>query len=90
MKIEATWDSEWFAQLPHQFWKKEENRKNFFDQFAHKHGIKNPKDWGKITTRMVKSEGGSTMLRYYFDSSLFSALQSTYPGISLRKMNSKI
>jgi hypothetical protein len=41
------------------------NQKAFFDQLAIKWNIKTPQDWNKVTTDMVRKEGGSFIARHY-------------------------
>jgi hypothetical protein len=60
-----------------------ENRKNFLDEIAKKLNIKTPSDWGSVTTHMFFELGGSTLLKYYYNGSLFACLQSVYKGTYL-------
>lgn len=56
-----------------------ENRRRFLDEVAMKLNIKNPRDWGKVTTRRFFELGGISLLKYY-NRSLFACLQSVYKG----------
>lgn len=57
-----------------------ENRKNFLEQIKTKYQIKEPKDWGKMTTTQIHSAGGSALLTHYYEGSLFKCLSSVYKG----------
>lgn len=78
------WKREWFSSLSNfhrSYWKSLENRKNFLEEIRIKLGVKNSKDWGKVTIQRFKQLGGSTLLNYY-DGSLVSCLQASYPGFA--------
>lgn len=64
------------------FWEKASNQKKFLDEFAKKNGIVFPADWGKITVRQVKRNGGNSLMTFY-EESLFHTLQSVYKGNNL-------
>ena len=49
------------------------------EELAKKLKIKEPKDWGRITTRKVIENGGIHVLRAY-QGSLYKALESVFPG----------
>lgn len=67
-------------QLPSRFWNSMENQKRFMDEIASKLCIKYPSDWGKVTGRRIHELGGNTLLRGYYNGSLFACLQSVYKG----------
>jgi hypothetical protein len=50
------------------YWKDKENQKAFFEKLATKLNIKKPEDWNKVTTELVKKEGGGFVNRYYSSS----------------------
>lgn len=50
--------------------------------------IKKPSDWGKVTIQQVEEAGGATLIKNYYESSLFKALTSVYPGIPSLSFNS--
>jgi hypothetical protein len=43
--------------------------------------IKTPSDWGKVTVQQFYAFGGSSLLKYHHNGSLFTCLQSVYKGI---------
>lgn len=59
-------------------WNILENRKIFFDKIAFKYNIKEPKDWGKISTFQIIEEKGGKRLLVLYGNSIFRALSSTY------------
>lgn len=67
------------SKRPRLFWKSIDNRKNLLDQIAFKLNIKNPRDWGRITTEKFKELGGGTLLSYY-NNTLIKCLKSNYAG----------
>lgn len=69
------WKREWFPN-----WENPESRKNFLEKFAKKFNIKEPKDWGNISTQLIHEEGGGAMIHYYYNNSLFECLQNLYQG----------
>lgn len=76
------WKKEWFSNIspfPNRYWQSLDNRKKFLEEFATKFNIKNPQDWGRITTSQVCEAGGVSLLSMYHGS-LFTCLQSVYKG----------
>lgn len=63
--------------MPHGYWKDPQNQRNFLEKLGKKLKVKEPRDWGKITTQQVKENGGNSLLRM---GTLFSALKRNYPG----------
>jgi hypothetical protein len=55
---------------PHGYWKDKQNQKEFFDQLAVKWNIQKPEDWNKVTNKMIITEGGSFISKYYNNSVL--------------------
>lgn len=55
------------------------NQREFLHDFAMKHNIRNPQDWGKITSRQVKHASGRGLL-YKYNSSLYECLKSAFSG----------
>jgi hypothetical protein len=58
----------------HGYWHDKKHQKAFFDQMAIKLNIKTPEDWNKVTTAVVKKEGGHFVSRFYNS----SMIQGTY------------
>lgn len=56
------------------------NQRTFFTNLQIKFGINKPSDWANITASQVMEEGGETLLKNYYDSSLQSALRTIFPG----------
>lgn len=62
------------------FWTSKENQRNFLDKLAGELGIKESRDWGRVTQQQViNHKGGSLLALYQF--SLFNALQNVYNEI---------
>jgi hypothetical protein len=64
-----------------------ENRQKFLNEIAIKLNLKEPSDWGKVSTRYITQSGGSTLLQNYYNGSLFQCLQSVYKGILILNLN---
>lgn len=62
-------------------WNSIENRRRILNNIQLKFDIKEPRDWGKITVKEIRKHGGVSLLSNYYNNSLFSCLQATYPGI---------
>lgn len=52
----------------------------FLEKFAKENGIREPKEWGKVTLAQVIRSGGRTFLQDY-SYSLKRLLKSSYPSI---------
>lgn len=50
------------------------------DDLALKYNVKEPKDWGKVKILHVRDSGGGSLLKNYFNDSLFACLRSIYKG----------
>jgi hypothetical protein len=59
---EVDWKPWLFIQVPHGFWNKLENQRDFF-KYAEKHfNIQSPEDWYQVTTVSFNSIGGTHLL----------------------------
>lgn len=61
-------------------WKVLENRRKFLDAVKIKFNISTPRDWGRITVSAISNLGGSSLIKNYYEGSLFKCLQSIYSG----------
>jgi len=61
------------------YWKKLENRRNFFDSLAEQLNVRTPEDWYKISLKDAKKHGAASLLQKYYDNSLIKALCAIYP-----------
>lgn len=55
------WKREWFVNLPlipKNHWESMENQRKFFEELAVHVNAKNPRDWRKISTTLIKHRGG--------------------------------
>lgn len=60
---EVKWKNEWFN---HKYWTKMENQRKALLDFAKDYGIKEPRDWGKVSYRdLASTEIGSMISRMY-------------------------
>lgn len=81
--IDIKWERKWFRNrpnVPKNYWKSMENQKKFMDELAIKLNIKDPRDWGKQTTRVIYELGKGSLLNGYYNNSVFSCLQAVYKG----------
>lgn len=88
LTLEIEWKQEWFQNIPsvgYGFWKSPRNQKIFFETLGKELGIKEPKEWGNISSKKIAQHGGEALLKNYFNNSVFKALKSVYPGIPLEK-----
>lgn len=76
---DVEWKQEWFFKHPKMYWESIDNQKEFLNNIALLLHIKNPIDWGKVTTQQFVELGGRSLLNYY-KNSLFLCLQSVYKG----------
>jgi hypothetical protein len=51
----------------------------FLDNFANKHVITEPKDWGKVTIYQLDNSNGTSLLNIY-KNTIFKMLKEVYPG----------
>jgi hypothetical protein len=58
-------------------------RRQFFDSIKNKLGIKNPEDWGKVRVSSISEFGGLSLIKNYYNGSLFECLRSVYSGKKL-------
>lgn len=77
---ETNWKEEWFTRT-HLHFHNKENQKIHLDTIAKKLGIRNAKDWGKVTFAQINEYGGRSVLRFY-GNSIIKALHAIYPGAS--------
>ena len=47
------------------FWKNQENIDNFLSKIKEKYNLNSPEDWNSITHKLIKANGGSTLLSKY-------------------------
>lgn len=75
------------SKYPRSYWDSVENRKYFLDELSTKLNIKEPKEWGRVTTHRIRELGGASLLNRY-NGSLFNCLQSLYEGslISIKEL----
>lgn len=71
--------------FPKSYFHSTKNQKNFMDMVASKLQIKTPSDWGKVTVQQVHEHGGGSLVSNYYNSSLFTTLQTIYKGFVLTK-----
>lgn len=79
---EVEWDK-WkikTPKLPPLYWKDPNNHKKFLEELKQRFQISNPKDWGKVTLKQVRSIHGGNMLLECYGGSLYRALKSIYTG----------
>lgn len=74
------WKVEWFSKVTSSHWCSIDNQKKFLDEVAFKLNVKNPSDWGKVTTQQIHNLGGGSLLSHRYRDSLFHCLQSVYKG----------
>jgi len=83
---EISWKKEWFENtnaFPRKYWMNEENHRSFLDQLAKKHKVKEPSDWGKVTTKDILESKGKRLLDCH--GTFFNALQSAYPDVKWQR-----
>lgn len=73
-----TWYGWLFARAPRDFWKSENNRKEFFDWYSATRGITDLSGWYKVSQADVCLAGGVALLSKYYDGTLSKALASIY------------
>lgn len=73
--------------VPKSYWNSMENRRTFLDSIAAKYNIKKPSDWGKLKIGVIYENGGTTLMKNYYNDSLFVCLQSVYKGQSSYKIS---
>lgn len=64
-------------------WIDASNQRIFLIEFAKKHDIQQPSDWGKFSTQDLKEEGGSGVLKRH-KNSLVRTLQEVFTGDKLQ------
>ena len=67
-----------FSRKPLGFWHKLSNRKWFMRWLVNDKKFNSPDDYYKITSTMIKDNGGGTLLSSHYDS-VFSLVSSTFP-----------
>lgn len=65
------------------YWTSIDNRRKFLEKLKIKFNIRKPSDWGNVKIQDVRDAGGSSLLSYYYNSSLFTCLRSIYKGFKL-------
>ena len=61
------------------FWRDMEHQRQFFDEFAARHGVRTAEDWARVTRQQVEDAGGATLIRRY--PTFFAALKAVYPEL---------
>lgn len=61
------------------YWRNQANQRNFLENLARKLGIKDHRDWGKISRAQVYKHGGSGLLNH-FNNSVFQTITKAFPG----------
>ena len=74
---EYHWPKWKFSEVPKGLWNDHSNCKRFFDWLGNKLGLKEPIEWYGVSLEVIKSYGGSGLLKKY--GSLSQALKSVYP-----------
>lgn len=70
--------SAWRPRMPRGYWEDAENRRNFMERVAREEGVREAKDWRRVTYMDIARHGGQAMLRRYGDS-LAAALMNIFP-----------
>lgn len=68
-----------FTQAPKLYWQSIDKSRELLDKIAIELNLKNPRDWGKVSTKVFREHGGDGILNYY-KSSLYDCLASVYRG----------
>jgi len=73
-----------FSIMSRSYWKDENNRRAFFEDFAKGHRMDplNPNTWYKLHKKVMFAKRASTVLSYY-NSNAAKALMSLFPNIGL-------
>lgn len=72
--------------VPYNYWKDQNNVKQFLEKFKLKYKISSVNDWERVSWKQIKQEGGSGLVTY-FNSSLFDMLSRIYPNENWNKEN---
>jgi hypothetical protein len=91
---EFQWDPNEFVSTPRSLqnhapcnhWKDKKNQRELLDSIASQLGISKQQDWYGISVQQVKELSGHTLIRNYYNSSLFSALKSIYDEFEWKPM----
>lgn len=75
---EHSWIVWKFNRVPHGYWKKRKNSKDFLDWLRGKLGYKSMEDWYSLTQEDICKNGGRGLLEQH-NNSPSKVLQSTYP-----------
>ena len=62
--------------MPSGYWKNKDNQRRFLDEMGRKLEVKQPSEWGKVSSKLLK---GSSVIRMYNNSPI-RMLQAVYPG----------
>lgn len=81
---EITWKEEWFR-MNREDPERINDQRQFFQKLAIKLNIKEPNEWGKVTSKVVINYGGGWILRRH--SSVFQSLVFLFPSISNTKIS---
>jgi hypothetical protein len=74
------------GRVPKGYWQNKENQRKLFNNIAEKLNIRTQEDWYSISRRQLTQYGGETLLRLYYNNSLYSALKSIYPMYSWSRL----
>lgn len=86
--VETKWDMDWFVNkksVERGYWRSSQNQTLFLRKFASSNRIEFPRDWGKVTNKMIIDAGGCRIIEQY--GSVRVALQELFRG---RKSNLSI
>lgn len=75
------WKEERQESYSKQFWDSQSNRIKFFDEISVRYGLSGPDDWRKLSSSLIKRNGGSGVLKKY-EGSILRALQDTFTNIN--------
>lgn len=70
---------EWF---PNVQMNQVKNIKHVLEEIKSKYDIKEPRDWGKFSTKELKKTSAFSIINRYYKGSLFHCLRTNYPGCS--------
>ena len=70
-----------FQRIPKNYWLNIENQRKYFNWLSNKLNIKSNEDWYNVKLSDIENNGGSSLLKNYYENSLFKSLKSIYPNI---------
>lgn len=87
---EIEWKEEWFvSSIPQSFWRSLSNQRDFMERVKKSLGVQEPRDWGRVTTRVLEQLGGSSLLSAY-QGSVLNILKTVYTGEFSEKFQVKM